>query len=201
MLSGPPSPLMFMMLLGAGSSGGGGGAPAAPTNLVAVAGNQIVGLTWDASAGATSYKIYHSLTNDFGTATEALESPEVGTSLDVSAGLQAGELYYFWVVASNASGDSAESTPDSARPYVTIGSSQTLNLTTPSGSFTIGTVLFSTTSPPSDYAIGFGAVTYFWDTVNWLNGDTFEPADSTPISGAFSLQSTSTGWTFWNTEP
>src|SRR5579862_4194257 len=48
---------------GGNSSGGNGGAglspspPAAPTGLAAIAGDQVVALSWNASGGATSYHV------------------------------------------------------------------------------------------------------------------------------------------------
>ena len=41
----------------------GGTAPAAPSNLVATAGNAQVALSWSGSAGATSYKVERSTTS------------------------------------------------------------------------------------------------------------------------------------------
>src|SRR5271157_3978303 len=50
---------------GGGNGGGGGGVtvPAAPRGLKATAGNAQVALTWNASAGATSYKVKRSTTS------------------------------------------------------------------------------------------------------------------------------------------
>jgi len=81
-----------------------GAAPSAPTNLVAISGNGQINLTWSASTGATSYKVYRSTSSG----TEA--SPPVATGVTgtsyVNSGLTPGTTYYFKVDAVNASGES-----------------------------------------------------------------------------------------------
>lgn len=100
-------------------SGGAPAVPAAPTNLVAVAGNASVNLTWNASTGATGYKVFYGTTSGvYGPAID------VGNVLSKSiTGLTNGTLYYFAVKAYNTGGDSPYSTPASATPklftYVT----------------------------------------------------------------------------------
>src|SRR6185312_738369 len=69
-------------------------APAAPSGLVATAGNDSVALTWNASAGATSYSIYR------GTAAGAEGTTPVGTATSNSftdTGLTNGTTYYYTV--------------------------------------------------------------------------------------------------------
>ena len=184
------------------TGGGAAGPPATPTGLTATAGNQMVSLTWNASAGATSYKVYYSLTNSFGTAAEVSESPTATPGLDVSLDLQAGELYYFWVVATNAVGDSAESGSDSARPYVTLANGASINLMTPSGAWTLGTLFFGTGGLPDNFYATVDAVLYLTFGGEWLDATTEGPANSVVVSGAFSANNNTGGtFTFWNTEP
>jgi fibronectin type 3 domain-containing protein len=89
------------------------GIPAAPTGLAASAGNGSVGLTWNASTGATSYSIYR------GTAPGAEGGTAVGTATANSftdSGLTNGTTYYYKVTASNTIGTSPASGEASARP-------------------------------------------------------------------------------------
>ncbi len=99
-----------------GSSGGGGGQkvtpPATPTGLAATAGNAQVGLTWNASTGATSYTVGRSTTSGSGYTT--VTSP-TGTSY-TDTGLTNGTTYYYVVAAANSAGTSANSSQVSATP-------------------------------------------------------------------------------------
>ncbi|MEX0677393.1 MAG: Calx-beta domain-containing protein, partial [Pirellulales bacterium] len=69
--------------------------PAAPTNLAAVAGFGSVALTWQASAGATSYRVYRG-TSSNGEGTTPVATGVVGTQF-VDQGLVNGSTYYYWV--------------------------------------------------------------------------------------------------------
>jgi fibronectin type 3 domain-containing protein len=87
--------------------------PPAPTGLNATAGNGSVGLTWGASAGATSYSVYR------GTAPGAEGSTPVGTITSTSftdTGLTNGTAYYYKVTASNSVGASPSSNEATATP-------------------------------------------------------------------------------------
>lgn len=87
--------------------------PAALTGVVATAGNGSVALSWAASTGATSYRVYQGTSAGAeGTTPVATTS---GTSTTVS-GLTDGTPYYFTVVAVNSSGDSAPSAEAHATP-------------------------------------------------------------------------------------
>jgi fibronectin type 3 domain-containing protein len=95
--------------------------PAAPTGLTATAGNGSVGLTWNASARATSYSVYR------GTAPGAEGATAIGTAASNSftdTGLTNGTTYYYKVTASNSAGTSASSNEASATPMT--GGSGTL---------------------------------------------------------------------------
>ncbi len=101
---------------GSSSSGGGGGRtvspPAAPTGLAATAGDKQVTLSWNASAGATSYNLKRSATH--GGPYSTVTSPTTTTATDT--GLTNGTTYYYVVSAVNAGGESANSSEVSATP-------------------------------------------------------------------------------------
>jgi fibronectin type 3 domain-containing protein len=87
--------------------------PPAPTGLAATAGNGSVGLTWGASAGATSYSVYR------GTASGAEGTTPIGTTTSASftdTGLTNGTAYYYKVTASNSAGASPSSNEATATP-------------------------------------------------------------------------------------
>jgi hypothetical protein len=109
---------LFTACGGSGSSGTGGNqqgsAPSAPTGVAAVAGNQLVKLTWNASSGATSYNVKRG-TASGGPYTQAAN---VTTTNDTDASLTNGTTYYYVLSAVNSSGESANSSEVSATPGV-----------------------------------------------------------------------------------
>ena len=87
--------------------------PPTPTGLAAIADNGGVTLSWNASAGATSYNIYRSTTSG------GEGSTPVGTSTTsgfTNTGLTNGTTYYFKVSASNSAGTSQQSGEVTATP-------------------------------------------------------------------------------------
>jgi Glycoside hydrolase family 44/Fibronectin type III domain len=87
-------------------------APSAPSGLAAAAGNQQVGLSWTASAGATSYNVLR------GTVSGGPYT-QIGTSTTASytdTGLTNGTTYYYVVAAVNTGGTSGNSNQASATP-------------------------------------------------------------------------------------
>lgn len=80
--------------------------PAAPAGLSTSSSDTEVQLSWTTEVGVT-YKLYRHTSNVFGSAT-LVASGEAGPSYDFT-GLTNGTLYYLWVVANNATGDSAPS--------------------------------------------------------------------------------------------
>ena len=87
--------------------------PPAPTGLIATAGNASVKLSWNASTGATSYRLKRSLTSG------GTYSVVVNTTFTdfTDSGLTNGTTYYYMVSALNSSGQqSANSSKVSATP-------------------------------------------------------------------------------------
>ena len=87
--------------------------PATPTGLAAIADNAAVNLSWNASAGATSYNVYRSTTSG------GEGSTPIGTSTSTGftdTGLTNGTTYYYTVSATNSAGTSAQSSEVTAIP-------------------------------------------------------------------------------------
>ncbi len=88
--------------------------PLAPTSLTPTAGNAQIGLTWTASATATSYNVYR------GTSAGAESSTPVATGVTgtsyTDTGLTNGQAYAYVVTAVNAGGQSALSNEVTATP-------------------------------------------------------------------------------------
>ncbi|WP_235533085.1 glycoside hydrolase family 6 protein [Paenibacillus sp. Leaf72] len=92
-------------------------APAAPTALTATAGNAQIGLSWTASAGATSYNVKRALSASGPFTTVAANVS--GTSY-TNIGLTNGTTYHYVVTAVNAAGESANSAAASATPQSVV---------------------------------------------------------------------------------
>jgi len=95
--------------------------PAVPTGLTATAGNAQVNLTWNVSAGATSYHLKRSTTA--GSGYTQIGAPPTANFAD--SGLTNGTTYYYVVTAVNTAGESgnsnqASATPNNAAADVTI---------------------------------------------------------------------------------
>jgi fibronectin type 3 domain-containing protein len=86
--------------------------PSVPTGLTATAGNAQVSLMWNASAGATSYRVKRSTVS--GGPYTLIASPT--TTSYTNTGLTNGTTYYYVVSAVNSSGESANSSQVSAQP-------------------------------------------------------------------------------------
>jgi Glycoside hydrolase family 44 len=174
---------LFFVSCGGGSynspaGGGGGAAPAAPAGLAAAAGNQQITLTWNASAGATSYHVKRA-TMAGGPYTQ-VAAPTANSDTDTA--LTNGTAYYYVVSAVNSYGESANSSEVSATP------------TGPSVSVHVTVDVLTNRHPISPYVYG-GAfpkdaatitdsnlTTARWGgnastRYNWLNFDTNAAAD------------------------
>jgi fibronectin type 3 domain-containing protein len=98
--------------------------PVAPANLVAVAGNSQVSLSWTASTGATSYTVKRSTTS--GGAYSNVATGITATSY-TNTGLTNGTVYYYVVTALNSAGESGISNQVSATPTtVTVNAFATI---------------------------------------------------------------------------
>jgi len=87
--------------------------PAAPTNLIATAGDTQVTLNWSASAGATGYNVQQSTTNG---GTYTVIGANVTSLSFTNTGLIDGMNYYYVVSALNLGGESTNSLQVSAIP-------------------------------------------------------------------------------------
>ncbi len=105
-----PKPAYSAMLSALG--GGGGGAPSPPTGLTATAGAAQVQLSWNASTGATGYNVKRSTTSGGPYTTVAT----IATTSFTNTGLTNGTTYFYVVSATNANGESANSSQVSATP-------------------------------------------------------------------------------------
>lgn len=84
--------------------------PAQVTGLTAAPGNAHVALSWSAASGATSYKLYRTISGS-----EILLATQSGTTYD-HAGLTNGVAVSYRVVATNSAGDATTSATVSATP-------------------------------------------------------------------------------------
>jgi beta-glucanase (GH16 family) len=89
-------------------------APAAPTGVLASNGTTPtdIDVTWNAVSGATSYQVWRNTSATTASATD-INSNVSGTSFDDTS-VTVGTTYFYWIVASNAGGNSGYSTIASA---------------------------------------------------------------------------------------
>jgi fibronectin type 3 domain-containing protein len=90
-------------------------APAPPTGLAAAAGNAQITLTWNASAGATSYRVKRSTTSG---AEAQIAAPTSATFTDTA--LTNGTKYFYVVSAVNSTAESANSNEVSTTPTAPV---------------------------------------------------------------------------------
>lgn len=89
--------------------------PSAPTGLAAVPGINAVSLSWDATSGATGYKVLRGTSSGVYTVTNSVVS---NTNYDNTA--VGGTTYFYVVRATNSSGASANSSEVSATPTIAL---------------------------------------------------------------------------------
>jgi hypothetical protein len=114
--------LTLLLLPGCGGTSGGSTTPppptipSAPTGVTATPGNAQVGLTWNASSGATSYHVKR------GTVTGGPYTQVAAPSAtnDTDTALTNGTAYFYVVSAVNTAGESANSTETSATPALPV---------------------------------------------------------------------------------
>ena len=87
--------------------------PAPPSNLVATAGTQTVGLSWTAPSGATSYNVLRTTSSK---GTYAVVASGVTATSYNDTGLTSGVTYYYVVQAVSSGGTSGNSNQASATP-------------------------------------------------------------------------------------
>jgi hypothetical protein len=92
-------------------------APAAPTNLVAVAENLAVNLSWSPSATATGYDVMRSIVS--GGPYSAIQTNLMSTNY-VDTAVTNGVTYYYVVSAVNSGGESPDSAEVSAEPMPSL---------------------------------------------------------------------------------
>ena len=156
--------------------------PPVPTNLVATPGNAQVGLTWNASSGATSYNVQRSMTSIDNNGYVTIGTPTTNSFTDL--GVANGTTYYYEVAAVNTAGQSANSSPVNATPeppgippvptnlVATAGNAQVgLSWSTSSGA-TSYSVQRSTTSGGPYTTVGSPTTTSYTDT-GVTNGTTY----------------------------
>ncbi len=103
--------------------------PAAPTSLVATAGNASVSLTWTGSTGATSYNVYRGTSSGGESITPIATFVTQTNYTDASAAN--GTTYYYEVAAVNAAGTSGMSIEASAKPQAPVNPTFTLAASSP----------------------------------------------------------------------
>ena len=100
-------------------------APAAPQNLVATAGNQSVGLTWNANTESdlAGYNVYRSLSSPVPTSGTPLNGSDLlRTTSYTDTGLTNGQQYYYALVA--VDGSNNPSTPSAEANATPFGAGQ-----------------------------------------------------------------------------
>jgi bacillopeptidase F len=98
--------------------------PAAPTGVLALAGNGQATISWSAVSGASSYNLYYSQTSGAGTGGTKIASV---TSPYVHSGRTNGVPYYYVVTAVKSGLESTASSQVSATPVAALLPPQTFN--------------------------------------------------------------------------
>lgn len=132
-------------------------APAAPTGLTATAGNALVGLSWTASSGATSYDLYRSTS----TGQETLYQSGLTSTSYTDTAVTNGTAYYYEVTAVNGGGESSGSNEASATPQqVSLQSATVLTSSASSPVFGQSITLTATVTAASGSATPTGNVLF-----------------------------------------
>ena len=179
--------------------------PATPTGFTATAQESATLLSWNAQPEADTFEIYFGTTNVFGSAS-LLTAAAIGTSFthNVGNGIQPGQKYFYWVRAVNTDGESAWSSSVTARSFVTLTNTQSRVLTTPIGTWTLGTLFFGNSPDPlpNSISLSVGVNLYIHAEGDWYDANTEELANDVAISGTFTLANNSgANITVWNGEP
>lgn len=181
---------------GAGGCGTGGkecpqqAPPPTPAGVAATPGNQQVALTWNASAGATSYNVSRSTTSGSGYAALASTSSTNYTDTAVTNGT----TYFYVVSATNSAGTSGNSTEVSAKPAL-----QTADVTVtvdPNQTKSISPWIYGINSysgvPNPPHVTFDRAGGNRWTAYNWENNFSNAGSDFGPYSNDTFLSGSST---------
>ncbi len=143
--------------------------PAPPNGLTASSSNRQVSLTWNASSGAASYRVYESTTSGGPYSAVGTTTTTGYTVTDLTNGTP----YYFVVTAVNSIGESAYSTEATATPFTGIPPSPPSGVTANAGNGQI-TISWNSVSGATSYNI-------YWSTSSGVT-----PANGTKIPDAAS---------------
>jgi len=156
-------------------------APATPINLSTQSSTNSITVLWNASAGATSYKIYRSTTPG-GEGTTPIASSIPGATYTDSS-VTAATTYYYKVAAVNSFGTSAQSAETSCTPGLppaptgvsaTPASGQvTLNWTASPGATTYNVYRGTTSGGESGTSLAFGITGTTYTDTSVVNGTAY----------------------------
>ena len=152
-------------------------APATPLNFQATAvSSSQVNLSWDPSAGATTYEWYYKFNSTPPSQDTAADRDGIAGTTSNHTGLSSGTTYWYWVRARNSIGKSNWSTGNSAVTFVSIPAVPTGVTSTYNGT-NFGVYQWSSSWNPVagattyDYQWQFGT-TNTGGTTNTVNGST-----------------------------
>ncbi|MDQ3704589.1 MAG: Ig-like domain-containing protein, partial [Chloroflexota bacterium] len=170
-----------------------GTAPAAPTGLTATAGNAQVSLSWTASSGATSYKVFRATSvGGYNYGSPLASGVTTTTYIDTTA--VNGTTYYYVVRATNTAGDSSSSNEVNATPN-NNNTAPTVSITSPTNNATFtapATINIEATASDADGTVS--KVEFFQGTTK-LGEDTTAPYNyswNNVAAGSYSLTAKAT---------
>jgi CxxC motif-containing protein (DUF1111 family)/fibronectin type 3 domain-containing protein len=162
--------------------------PAAPTGLTATPGVNSVGLSWNATSGATGYNVLRGTSTGVYTVTNSVPS---NTNYDTT--VVGGTTYFYVVQATNSSGASANSSEVSATPTIALpgapsgltatGTNSAVNLSWNPGSGAASYNVKRSTTSGGEVTIANVAVTSYSDTAVVNGTPYFYVVSSTNAAG------------------
>ncbi len=190
--------LPFLLTVLVSCSGGGKGQspspPAPPSGLAAVAGDQQVALTWNASSGVTSYQVKRGTTS--GGPYTQVGSATAANYID--SAVTAGTTYYYVVTAANVAGESGNSNEVSATPIAPLpggGTSASVHVTVDvlANRHVISPYVYGVNFPSNTaYVTDSGATFVRWGgnastRYNWLNFERMRQPTGTSRIGRWEM--------------
>jgi len=167
-----------------------------PYNVQAQAGHLSSTLTWSGTSGNT-FSIYRNTVNSHVDEVEIANNLEYFEFIDYD--IPAGVEYFYWVKATLGETSSGYSNVANCVPYVFVPQSNGVNLSTPEGSWTLGTLFYSSTSTPHNAVLSFEGNSYIFNGWNWVTDPSGTISDDVVIVGSFIATSPSgSDWTFWD---